>query len=169
VEPTRLSSAVRDATPADIPRIREIAIAAWRATYADLIEPEAIERFLARAYTEDRIAVRMERHDLLVAGADAVEGFAESVVEDDHVQLVAIYTQPESRGRGLGSALLASVRERNPSLDIAADVLVGNALGEPFYVARGFEPGELLTEELGGELVREQRWWLRYGSSRNRP
>lgn len=163
-----VSIAVRDAIPDDAASIHEIAVAAWRATYAGLIDPGAIERFLAQAYTRERIGLRMERHDLLVAGTDAIESFAESVIEDGHVQLVAIYTHPESRGHGLGSALLAVVRERNPGLDIAADVLVGNALGEPFYVARGFEPGELLTEELGGEPIRERRWWLRTGSARNR-
>ena len=51
----------------------------------------------------------------------------------------------------------------NPGLDISADVLIGNELGEPFYVARGFEPGELLDEEIGGETIRERRWWLRAG------
>ena len=38
---------------------------------------------------------------------------------------------------------------------------MGNELGEPFYVARGFEPGDLLDEEIGGETIRERRWWLR--------
>ena len=28
-------------------------------------------------------------------------------------------------------------------------------------MARGFEPGDLLEEEIGGETIRERRWWLR--------
>jgi GNAT superfamily N-acetyltransferase len=154
---------VRDATLDDVGAIREVAVAAWWATYAGLISDEAIDRFIATAYSADRIALRIERHVVFVAGEvdGPVRAFAENVEQDDHVQIVAIYAHPAARGRGLGSALLARVRERHPDDDIAADVLVGNAMGEPFYAARGFEPGELLVDEIAGEEIRERRWWLR--------
>ena len=153
---------VREAVPDDAAAIREVALAAWRATYAGRIDDDAIERFLARAYAEERIALRIERHAVFVAGAgDVVEAYAECADRDDHVQLVAIYALPEARGRGLGSALLAAVLAEHPGRDVSADVLVGNDLAEPFYAARGFEPGESLTEELGGVPIRERRWWLR--------
>ena len=83
------------------------------------------------------------------------------MLEGDHAHIVAFYTRPGARGHGIGSALLDRVVATFPGLDISADVLVGNELGEPFYVARGFEPGDLLEEELGGEMIRERRWWLR--------
>jgi GNAT superfamily N-acetyltransferase len=138
-----------------------------------LIEADAVERFLAQAYAPDRVAVRIDRHAVLLAalpgvapgaGADlgaGADAFAETVVQDGHVQLVAIYTLPDARGRGLGSALLAAVLARYPGQPLAADVLVGNTLAEPFYAARGFEPGESLVEEIGGAPIRERRWWLR--------
>ncbi len=155
---------VRPAAPDDVEAIRAIAAAAWRATYAALIDADAIERFLATAYAPERIAVRLERHDVLVA-AFADDGpaaaFAETVDHGDHVQLVAIYTLPDARGRGLGSALLEAVLARNPDRDLAADVLIGNVLGEPFYVARGFEPGDELVEEIAGKPIQERRWWWR--------
>ena len=53
-----------------------------------------------------------------------------------------------------------------PGMDISADVLIGNTLGEPFYVARGFEPGDLLDEDFGGDIMRERRWWLRAARER---
>jgi GNAT superfamily N-acetyltransferase len=154
---------VRDATPADTEAVREIAANAWRATYAGQLGPESIERFIAAAYTPERVALRIERQAVLVAGAPdgRVEAFVELAEHADHVQLVAFYAHPDARGRGLGSALLAHVRERHPGADLAADVLVGNELGEPFYAARGFEPGELLDDEVAGEPIRERRWWLR--------
>jgi GNAT superfamily N-acetyltransferase len=161
--------AVREATPDDAQAIRAVAEAAWRATYVGLVTDDAIERFLAQAYAPERVAVRVERHDILVAGRATdpglcdVEAFAECLVRDGHVQLVAMYAHPEARGQGLGTALLGRVQQRNPGLDIAADVLVGNERGEPFYAARGFEPGQLLVEELAGEPIRERRWWLRAG------
>jgi len=158
---------VRRAAPADLDAVRAIAAAAWRTTYVGLIEPDAIERFLARAYAPERLEVRLERNVILVAllpGRDPAgppDAFAETVDHKDHVQLVAIYTWPTARNRGLGTALLDALLARIPGRDLAADVLVGNVLGEPFYVARGFEPGEELVEEIAGEPVRERRWWLR--------
>jgi GNAT superfamily N-acetyltransferase len=168
---------VRQATAADVEAVRTVAIAAWRATYRELIPRRAIERFLERAYAPERVALRIERHDVLVAGRSpasvrdgapvgahvdpAIEAFAECAPEDGHLQLIAIYTLPRARSRGLGSALLDGVLERHPGLDVAADVLTGNVRGEPFYAARGFSPGESLEEELAGTLVTERRWWLR--------
>ncbi len=156
---------VRPAEPADAPAIRAVAIAAWWATYAGRLADDTIARFLAQAYSTERIAVRIDRHEVFVAGAaDGVDAFAEVVDRVDHVQLAAIYTLPSSRRRGLGSALLAGVVAAHTGEDVAADVLLDNDLAEPFYTARGFVPGEPLTDEIAGDPVRERRWWLRGAS-----
>jgi len=153
---------VRRATPSHAPAIRSIADAAWRATYRDLLHEDTIEWFLERAYSEDRVGLRIERHETWVAELDGVvSAFAESEILPDRVTLVAIYAEPARRGLGLGSALLDAIMEAHPGLPVAADVLAGNAAGETFYLARGFVPGEDVDEELGGEHVRERRWWLR--------
>jgi GNAT superfamily N-acetyltransferase len=159
---------VRRARPDDADVIREIAHAAWRQTYVPLIGEAAVEGFLAHAYTPERVALRIERHDTFVAGLSGgdgdrsgVDAFVQAVHEDEHGHIAAFYTRPEARGQGLGTALLTRVTELYSGLDISADVLVGNVLGEPFYVARGFEPAGLLDEDLGGVTIRERRWWLR--------
>jgi GNAT superfamily N-acetyltransferase len=154
---------VRLATLDDAEAVGAIATVAWRATYAGQLDPETIDRFIVAAYSPERVAFRIDRHVVLVAGAPggAVEAFVELAEYDDHVQIVAFYAHPDARGRGLGSALLGRVRELYPAADVAADVLVGNELGEPFYAARGFEPGELLLDEVAGQPIRERRWWLR--------
>ena len=164
--PERGTVTVRRATLDDAAAIREVAHDAWRATYRDLIGEEPVERFLAQAYTPERVALRIERHETYVAALDGgdrsgVDAFIEAMLQGDHAHIVAFYTRPGTRGRGIGSALLNRVVAAFPGLDLSADVLVGNDLGEPFYVARGFEPGDLLEEELGGETIRERRWWLR--------
>ena len=159
---------VRDAVAADATAIRSVALAAWRLTYQNRLPPEAIERFLARAYSAQRVALRIRRHRVLVAGRasgeDAewpVEAFAELAVHHDHVQLVALYVIAGLRGNGLGSALLDGVISAFPGKDLAADVLEDNDLAEPFYRARGFTPGETHTDEVDGAPARLRRWWLR--------
>ena len=155
---------MRRATPSHAIAIRDIAMAAWRATYRDLLRDETIEWFVERAYSEERVALRIERHETWVAELDGVvAAFAETAVEPvdepDRVTLVAIYASPGMRGRGLGSALLDAIVDAHPDLPIAADVLAGNRMGEAFYEARGFEPREVIDEQLGAELVVERRWW----------
>ncbi len=156
----RRAVTVRRATPSHAPAIREIAHAAWRETYRDMLLAETIEWFIERAYSEERVALRIERHETWVAGQDGeVAAFAESAIEPDRVTLVAIYAQPGRLGQGLGSALLRAVVTAHPDLPIVADVLAGNRAGESFYEARGFEPRERFDEQLGSELVHERRWW----------
>ena len=164
--PERGIVTVRRAVPGDADAIRQVAHDAWRATYGDLIGEEPVERFLAQAYTPDRVSLRIERNETFVASLvdgdlSGVDGFVEAKRDGDHAHIVAFYTRPGARGQGMGSALLVRVVAAFPGLDISADVLVGNDLGEPFYVARGFEAGDLLEEEIGGETIRERRWWLR--------
>jgi GNAT superfamily N-acetyltransferase len=166
--PERRAVTVRRASQHDAAAIRQVAHEAWRATYRSLIGDEPVERFLAQAYTADRVALRIERHETFVAGRDGgdpsgVDAFVEAIREGDHAHIVAFYTRPGIRGQGIGTALLERVVDAFAGLDISADVLIGNELGEPFYAARGFEPGDVLEEELGGETIRERRWWLRRG------
>ena len=127
---------------------------------------DTVERFIAGAYTVARIESRIERDVMFVAGYEGgdpsgVDGFVEALIDGDHPHIVAFYTRPAARGRGLGTALLEAVVATYPGQDISADVLDGNDLGEPFYRARGFEPGEAIEEDIAGERIRERRWWLR--------
>ena len=111
---------VRRATPSHAPAIRAIADAAWRDTYRDLLRPETIDWFLDRAYSEDRVALRIERHETWVAELDDVVGaFAESAIEPNRVTLVAIYADPGQRGLGLGSALLHAITGAHPGVPVA--------------------------------------------------
>ena len=157
----RPSIRVRRATGSDAPAVRRIAHDGWWATYRGLLRDDTIEGFLDRAYSEDRVALRIERHEMWVAEVDgAVALFAETSIEADRVTLVAIYADPARRGVGLGTAVLDAIVATHPEQPIAADVLVGNERGETFYAARGFVPREAIDEQLGAERVAERRWWL---------
>ena len=97
--PERGTVTVRRAIPEDAVAIRQVAHDAWRVTYHDLIGGEPVERFLAQAYTPDRVALRIDRHETFVGaveGGDAsgVDAFVEAMLEGDHAHIVAFYTRP---------------------------------------------------------------------------
>ena len=156
-----VSASVRDATPDDIEGIARVAAAAWRDTYAGLLAPATIEEFIARAYTAERLARRVADDEFLVGLAEGVVvAFADAFAADDRLALFAIYVDPPRRGEGIGTLLLDELRRRHPDLPVVADVLNGNRKGEIFYERRGFEPREMLEDDLFGERVVERRWWL---------
>ncbi|HET7029631.1 MAG TPA: GNAT family N-acetyltransferase [Candidatus Limnocylindrales bacterium] len=156
-----MTTFVRVATIGDATVIGEVAAAAWRDTYTGLLRPATIEQFIAAAYSVETIVRRIERDTFIVADVDdSVRAFADAVEREGHVALAAIYAEPSWRGHGLGLALLDELRRRFPGQAIAADVLVGNRLGEAFYERRGFVARETLEADLFGEPVRERRWWL---------
>jgi GNAT superfamily N-acetyltransferase len=157
----RLVPMVRDALSGDAAAVRAVAAAGWRDTYTGLFAAATIESFVASAYSVERLERRIAGHTFLVVeDGHGIVAFADAIPEPDRLNLVAIYALPEWRGRGAGTALLDTLRERFPDLPIAADVLAGNRKGETFYEHRGFEPRERLEEDLFGEAVLERRWWL---------
>jgi GNAT superfamily N-acetyltransferase len=157
----RVTHTVRPATADDVLQIREVAVAAWRDTYAGLLRSETIEAFVASAYAIERLRLRIGRDVFLVAEQDGrIVAFADARARTDAVDLFAIYARPDARGLGAGTALLDALRERFPGLPIVADVLAGNRKGEVFYERRGFERGERVDEQILGEPVVERRWRL---------
>jgi GNAT superfamily N-acetyltransferase len=152
---------VRAATIEDVVAVQGVAAAAWRDTYAGLLRAATIETFIERAYSTERVARRIEADTFLVAVEDdAVVAFADALAQEGDLELMAIYALPEWRGRGIGSALLDSLRSRFPGQAIVAEVLVGNRKGEGFYERTGFQAGETLEADLFGERVVERRWRL---------
>lgn len=152
---------VRDALESDVAAVREVAVAAWRDTYATLLQPGTIEAFIEAAYSVEMLERRIARHVFLVAeDVGRIIAFANATILPDRLNLASIYALPERRGEGVGTLLLAVLRTRFPKLPIAADVLSGNGKGEVFYERRGFVPRETLVEDLFGEPVVERRWWL---------
>src|SRR5712671_2584583 len=134
---------VRAAAADDVVKVRALAAAAWRDTYAGLLRPETIETFIERAYSTERVLRRIEIDTFLVAVDEgSIAAFCDALAPEDRVDLLAIYALPTLRGRGAGTALLGELRSRYPGRTIVAEVLIGNRKGEVFYVRRGFEPGE---------------------------
>ena len=154
---------MRRATPSHAPAIRAIADAAWRVTYRDLLRPETVDWFLERAYSEERVALADRAPRDVGRGAGRrgrrVRGERDRARPGDPGG--DLRRSRPARPRAWAQRCSDAITSAHPDLPVAADVLVGNAAAEPFYVARGFMPEEDVDEELGGEHVRERRWWLR--------
>jgi ribosomal protein S18 acetylase RimI-like enzyme len=139
---------VRDGTPADAESIARVARASWTDTYADIFEPEYIERFLAENYAvaslraaAQRAAALDDAHFLVAERDGAVIAFAQYGIGPRGPELFRIYADPAHYGTGAGSALLAELhgRLRGRVDAYVLDVHSRNARGRAFYERNGFE------------------------------
>jgi ribosomal protein S18 acetylase RimI-like enzyme len=151
---------VRAARRGDLIAIRQVAAAAYWDTYSGLLKPDTIGRLLTRDYSPSALGRRLLRGGLIVAEGDGpIVGFVDAILDPAETRVTMIATDPGSRRRGVGTALVAAVRALRPECPIRADVLLGNLDGERFYEALGFAPGEILHGDLFDEDVVERRWW----------
>jgi GNAT superfamily N-acetyltransferase len=154
---------VRRATLEDVPAVVSLAAAAWRDTYAGLLRPKTIERFIDRAYSPGRVGSRItEDHFYIAEDHTGIVAFADAVEREDRLDMMAIYALPDRRYQGAGTALLEKLSNLFPGRDVSADVVDGNRKGEVFYERRGFAPREEMETTLFGEPVVERRWWRRW-------
>ena len=159
---------VRKATRGDLIEIGRVADAAHWGAYSGLLAPWTITRLLQRDFSPGPLKRRLMSGQVVVAeSADSLVGFADAEVQPGSVRLTALSTDPECRRRGIGTALLAAVREMAPDLPVSADVLLGSLEVERFFESRGFVPGETLNGMLFDEPVVERRWWLPAGDAQH--
>lgn len=150
---------IRRATRGDVLAIGRVANSAFRATYAGLLKPETIGRFLGAAYSPSVIRRRMLQGGVVVAEDGDVVGFVDGVAAGDALEVSAIAVAPAARHRGVATALLRAVADRHPGLPLRAEVLLGNLEAERLLEGFGFVPGEVVPSELFEEEVVERRWW----------
>jgi ribosomal protein S18 acetylase RimI-like enzyme len=139
---------VREAAPADAEAIARVARASWTDTYADIFEPEYIERFLAENYAvaslwaaAERAAARDDGHFLVAERDGEVIAFAQFGIGPRGPELFRIYADPAHYGTGAGSALLDELHRllRGRVDAYVLDVHSRNARGRAFYERNGFE------------------------------
>ncbi|MBL9142215.1 MAG: GNAT family N-acetyltransferase [Verrucomicrobiaceae bacterium] len=160
---------VRLAEAADVPRIAEIQVLAWRAAYRGIVADSLLDGLK----TEDRhdlwssFVGRDEAPLYVVMHEAQVVGFCHVMSSRDRdsdgaAEIVAIYIDPPHWRRGSGRALVdqAIVFARARSFSILTLwVLEGNTRGRSFYEQVGFLPdGATKHETLGGVTVTELRY-----------
>ena len=159
------SPSFRRAAPADVDRIAEIHVAAWRATYRGLIDDAALEdRTVAKRIGQWKDVVEgraFPDHTVDVVEMDGtIEGFSRVGPSDDPdadleptVHVYSLYVDPDARGKGLGGALLDHVLDDAASSGYTLAtlyVLIGNDSARRFYERRGWEPEpDVVTDCLG--------------------
>jgi len=149
---------IREASPADIPAVVRVHVAAWDAAKEGLDVP-------TRRTPEQRTELwttflTQRRGPLWVA---QVEGSAVGFIalgpsrDDDRqgeTEIYTLYVDPEAWGRGCGSALIGKAPEDGP---VSLWVFTGNERARRFYARHGFQPDGSTEEGHHGPNMRLAR------------
>jgi GNAT superfamily N-acetyltransferase len=108
---------VRKASPADIPTIYALALAAWEPAYKKILSKEQIQYMFKELFSEDALEKQMnkQQHVFMIQYQDDVPtGFASFSLKEPIekiYKLHRLYLAPEYLKKGLGGKLLHSVEK----------------------------------------------------------
>ena len=143
-------------TPIDLPelpRVADLAHRIWPEAFAGILPADRIPGMLAEIYALETLAadITERRHRYwiaTIAGRDV--GFGSAYGADGRVWIKKLYLLAETRGLGLGKALIATARAQfGPDLAVALYVNDGNAAAIAFYRSQGFAVEEHVPVRMG--------------------
>jgi ribosomal protein S18 acetylase RimI-like enzyme len=135
--------AIRPATAADVPAMRALGVRTWRAAYAAILPPDAIDAGIAEFWNEYSLGAAARSGRMLVAVRDGtLVGLLESDRLDDGRAVVwKLYVTPEAQRHGIGRSLIRAHLARLAA-DGVAEVWLehddANAAAAAFYERLGF-------------------------------
>jgi ribosomal protein S18 acetylase RimI-like enzyme len=156
---------VRDATAEDVADVRRVATESLRASYGHAIDEATITAAVDEWYSADRLreAVTDDREVFVLAvDEESVVGFAQSEIADGRETvgyLDWLHVVPGHRGEGIGSQLLARLRQELVADDVdrlEGRVLTENEEGVTFYTEQGFSEVGERTVDIHGESFTER-------------
>jgi ribosomal protein S18 acetylase RimI-like enzyme len=152
---------VRTATRDDLLDIGRIGHRASYASYADLLDPEAIDAKVHIDYSPGALARHLLKGTCLVCGSEPMRvcGFVVFDRHDDHVHVHAVAVDPHGAPARASRRLLLEIRHHAPELPVSVDVLLGLLSVEDLYTELGFVPGEVVPQRIGGREFVHRRWW----------
>ena len=154
---------IRKMTVEDIPQVQLVARESWYDTYEGIIPRYIQDDFLAEAYSDENMVLRVERsHAFVALIEDKIVGFANfSYVKDNGTcELAAIYLLPEAQGKGLGTKLLEQGLALPNIKAIELNVKKDNTSGMNFYLAKGFKQIDAFKEDYEGNELETVRMRL---------
>ncbi|MFK4810360.1 GNAT family N-acetyltransferase [Devosia sp. ZW T5_3] len=127
----------------DLPRVASLARRIWPEAFAKILPVEAITPMLDDIYALATLTADIDIRDhqyWLASIADQDVGYVSAYVEGGRVWIKKLYVLSETRGSGLGKALIKTVVDQFGSeLPIALNVNDANHAAISFYKSAGFE------------------------------
>lgn len=136
-----------------LPRVAHLAHRIWPEAFAGILPADRIPGMLADIYAlETLTADIVERgHQYWLATHEGRDvGFASAYRADGRVWIKKLYLLAETRGLGLGKALIRTARTHfGEHLPVALYVNDGNAAAIAFYRSQGFEVEKHVPVQMG--------------------
>lgn len=136
-----------------LPRVVDLAYRIWPEAFAGILPADRIPGMLAEIYALETLTADIaERgHQYWLATHDGRDvGFASAYRADGRVWIKKLYLLAETRGLGLGKALIATARAHfGDSLPVALYVNDGNTAAIAFYRSQGFEVEKHVPVQMG--------------------
>lgn len=157
---------VREATPDDVPVIRDVARRSWENDYPDVVSRESIEEGVDDWYSPARIEDELSRARTVILVAEeegSVVGFVHAYWNDEVGYVLRLYVDPDHRRAGVGTRLFERVRDAlfGRGVDhVDAMVLADNDPGNTFYRTLGFEMDDQRETTIGPETRPENTYRL---------
>ncbi len=151
----------REAVPDDIPTIQRLASIIWRDHYPGIIPSAQIDYMLERMYDgnmiRDEMLERGYRYVLVLEQGEPI-GFLSYLHDaaDRSVKLSKLYLLRARHGRGIGSRMLALVRDEAVRRGASIVYLFVNKANEKAILAyerAGYEKAGAVVTDIGGGFV----------------
>ena len=138
---------IREASPADISIIQQIAYGSWPSTYGEILSKEQLDYMLDKFYDSDALLdlmINQWHFFILIYEDDFCLGFASfehHYLNQKTTRLHKIYLLPEAQGKGAGKLLVGAVVDFAKKNDSDAVSLNVNRFNKAcsFYQKMGFE------------------------------
>jgi len=161
---------LRPAEPADAGQIASVHVRSWQVGYRGLLPDDYLDRLRPEDRAERYVlgtADPAQPHTVVALDGGAICGFATTAPARDSDahgcgELLALYVDPPSWGRGFGRALLSAAQRRLAGEGFDHGVLwvlVGNDRAQRFYQAHGWAAdGSRRMDDVWGISVDEVRY-----------
>jgi len=158
--------AIRPADPTDAALIASVYVPSWRATYRDLLPPEALASMHESEWAARFRSQRDPGRTTLVAfrwgRAAGMVSFGPDREDAAYGEIYAIYVLPRSQGRGVGRRLLDAALARLESRNVRAWCATANTRARDGYARQGFvADGGVGTYDVAGHSLPTVRYTLR--------